>query len=142
MADQMLGTVIRHLVENELATVKEIEEVTGRGSSTVYRWVKGEGLPQFSDVRALVRRLPNPEARRVMIALLSSDLPVVVHWEDDLVVDDETGRTHDGQDVIAKSLLALNCLTDLLSEQHEAVQKQELTMNPEMRRDLQAAILS
>lgn len=125
--DKLLGTIVRHLVDNELATVREIEEITGRGTSTVYRWIKGEGVPQYGDLRALVRGLEKPEARKVIVSLLASDLPVVVSWADDLDPEAEAEAPRDGQDVIAKSLLALQCLTDVLSEEHGAVNRGELT---------------
>ena len=35
----MFGRIIRHLLDNKMTTIKEIEEVTGRGSSTIYRWI-------------------------------------------------------------------------------------------------------
>ncbi len=132
----MIGMVIRRLLDQKLTTIKELEEVTGRGTSTIYRWINGDsepqftdGEPQFTDVRLIVRHMRNPEARRTMISLLTSDLPIVVNWttDDEFTVQDERGRKHDGHEILDRTLLALNCLTDVLSEQNEAIHRQRLT---------------
>ena len=125
----MIGMVIRRLLDQKLTTIKELEEVTGRGTSTIYRWINGDSEPQFTDVRLIVRHMRNPEARRRMISLLTSDLPIVVNWtiDDEFTVQDERGRKHDGHEILDRTLLALNCLTDVLSEQNEAIHRQRLT---------------
>ena len=126
----MFGTIIRHLMDQDLTTVAEIEEATGRSTSTVYRWMNDEVQPQYVDVRRLVRELPSMDARRKMVDLLMSDLPVVIDW----LPDDEPGETaefnddeRDGHEVVGRTLLALDCLTELLSAQHRAIRRQELT---------------
>ena len=125
----MIAMVIRRLLDAKLTTVKELEEVTGRGTSTIYRWLNGESEPQYSDVRLIVRHMRDPEAQRTMVSLLASDLPVVVKWtnDDDFTVQDEAGQTHDGHEVLDRTLLALDCLTHVLSEQNEAIHKQKVT---------------
>jgi len=76
----MFGTIIRELIDRKLTTLKELEEVTGRGTSTIYRWINDESEPHFTDVRLLVRQLEKPEAKRTLVGLLTSDLPIVVDW--------------------------------------------------------------
>ncbi len=63
----MIAMVIRRLLDAKLTTVKELEEVTGRGTSTIYRWLNGESEPQYSDVRLIVRHMRDPEAQRTTL---------------------------------------------------------------------------
>jgi transcriptional regulator with XRE-family HTH domain len=126
----MLGTIIQQLLERHLTTVKEIAEVTGRGRSTVYRWLGGESEPQFHDMRQLVRRLAKLEARQTLVGLLTSDLPVVINWVTDdegFHGEDDRGNHLEGHEVLQRTLLALECVSDALSQQHEAIRRQELT---------------
>lgn len=126
----MLGIIIRYLLDHKLTSVKEIEKVTGRGSSTIYRWMNGESQPQLMDMRLLIRNLSNADARRTILELLTSDLPVVINWISDdqaMTVEDDAGKRHDGHEVLDKSMLALECLSQAMHEGHEAIRKQELS---------------
>jgi hypothetical protein len=126
----VLETAFRYLLDRKLTTIKEIEHVTGRGSSTIYRWMNGESQPHFTDIRQLVRGLKDPEARRTMVGLLASDLPVVIKWIDDEAAHRskaEENEPRDGHEVLERTLLALDCVTQVLHEQHEAIRKQSLT---------------
>ena len=129
----MLATTIRHLLDSKLTSVKELETVTGRGTSTIYRWMSGESEPHYQDMRRLVRRLQKPEARRTLVGMLTSDLPIVVNW-----IPDEAHMTEEkpekqeeeergGNEVLDRSLLALDCLSDALSEGNDAIRRKELT---------------
>lgn len=125
-----LGEVIRHLLDRKLTSVAEIETITGRGSSTVYRWINEESEPHTSDLGALVRGLADPEARRTAVSLLTSDLPVAIRWLDEnegYEVEDDHGRCHNGHDVLSRTLLALDCLSHALNLKHEALRTGEMT---------------
>lgn len=125
----MLGTIIRYLLDHKLTSIKEIEKVTGRGSSTIYRWMNGESQPQLMDMRLLIRNLANVEARRTILDLLTSDLPIVINWisnGQDMTVEDDQGRKHDGHEVLDNSLLAMEILSKGLHEGHDAIRRQEL----------------
>ena len=124
----MLEAYIRHLVEHDLTSVNEIEEITGRGTSTVYRWISGESEPHYGDVRALVRGLAKPEARRTLVGLLASDLPVIVTWlsADAPAPELETELQGAGHDALEKALLALDYITDGLAQGHQAIRQQAL----------------
>lgn len=124
----MFGHIIRHLLDDKQTTIKEIEEVTGRGSSTIYRWINDESDPHHTDMRLLIRHLRNPGARRTILGLLTADLPVVINWiTDDSETDNDTGTGRGGHEVIDRSLIALDCLTHALSEGNDALRRKELT---------------
>ena len=127
----MFGPIIRHLLDNKLTTIKEIEEVTGRGSSTVYRWINDESDPHHTDMRLLIRHMTNPEARRTILSLLTADLPIVINWITDHPTPDDAGNDtaadRGGHEVLDRSLIALDCLTHALSEGNDALRRQTLT---------------
>ena len=124
----MFGHIIRHLLDNKQTTIREIEEVTGRGSSTIYRWINDESDPHHNDMRLLIRHMKNPDARRNILDLLTSDLPVVINWiADESMTDVDTGDDRGGHEVIERSLIALDCLTHALSAGNDALRRKELT---------------
>ena len=130
----MFGTIIRNLLDNKLTTIKEIEEVTGRGSSTIYRWINSESEPHHTDMRLLIRHMTSPEARRTLLSLLTADLPIVINWiqEKDPRADEPASasadqRLEDGYEVLNQSLLALDCLGHALTEGNEALRTQQLS---------------
>ncbi len=125
----MFGPIIRHLLDNKLTTIKEIEEVTGRGSSTIYRWINDESDPHHTDMRLLIRHLSTPEAQRTILSLLTADLPIVINWiADEGTPDNENDPgERGGHEILDRSLLALDCLTHALSEGNEALRRQTLT---------------
>ncbi len=125
----MFGTIIRNLLDHKLTSIKELEEVTGRGSSTIYRWMNGESEPHHTDMRLLIRHLKNPQASRTILSLLTSDLPIVINWIHDEAeaADTPTDERTEGHEVLDQSLLALDCLTHALSEGNDALRKQQLT---------------
>ncbi len=124
----MFGHIIRHLLDNKQTSIKEIEEITGRGSSTIYRWINDESDPHHTDMRLLIRHMRNPDARRNILDLLTSDLPVVISWiADDSQTDGDGATDRDGHEVIDRSLIALDCLTHALSAGNDALRRKELT---------------
>ncbi len=126
----MFGTIIRELLDGKLTTLLELEEVTGRGTSTIYRWINDESEPHFTDVRLLVRQLSQREAKRTLVGLLTSDLPIVVDWlhEEELPkADPENPPPTAGHEVLERSLFALDCLSHVLTEGNEAIRQRELS---------------
>ncbi len=126
----MFGHIIRHLLDDKQTTIKEIEEVTGRGSSTIYRWINDESDPHHTDMRLLIRHMRNPDARRNILDLLTSDLPVVINWiADDSQIgsDGDTDTERGGHEVIERTLIALDRLTHALSAGNDALRRKELT---------------
>ena len=77
----MFGSIVCQLLDQKLTTLKELEEVTGRGTSTVYRWKNGESEPHYTDMRLLIRHLGSPDARRSILGqkdLLKVYLRIVI----------------------------------------------------------------
>ncbi len=78
----MIADALQTIINRRLTTVREIEEVTGRASSTVYRWLSRESEPGWSDVRSLLTGLHHPQARQSLLDDMVSELPVSVTWFD------------------------------------------------------------
>jgi transcriptional regulator with XRE-family HTH domain len=126
----MFAVIIKQLLERKLTTVREIEQVTGRGKSTVYRWMNDESEPQLSEMRKLIRHLENPEARHLIVAMLTADLPIVVNWlETHEAVERASEPAHvaRGHDAMEYALLALDYVSDVLAKGYEAIRRGELS---------------
>lgn len=76
----MLANLLKQLIDERLTSVREVESITGRTASTVYRWLAGQTRPDFEDVRLLIGGMRRPEARRRMLGLVTAELPVVMQW--------------------------------------------------------------
>lgn len=137
MPRPMFGAIIRDLLDHKLTTIREIEEVTGRAPSTIYRWMSGESEPHHTDMRLLVGRLGNPNARRTILSMLTADLPVVISWIDEVESASPRGPGEgdraDGHEVLERSLLALDCLTHAMAEGNDAIRRQELSREAYIR---------
>ena len=76
----MISECLRQLLERKLITVKEIEEATGRGNSTVYRWLEKKSQPDINDYCNMIQRIERRAVRAALIDAIITDLPVLVHW--------------------------------------------------------------
>jgi len=111
----MLGSVVEQLLQRKLTTMKEIEYLTGRGRSTIYRWMRGETQPTTVDLYNLLHGLASAEARHTALQLFAGDLPVVIQWcesEDDGQKDrSENSPTT----IVQKTTEALRFVVDALT---------------------------
>ena len=123
----MFAVIVKQLLERKLTTVREIEQVTGRGKSTVYRWINDESEPQLSEMRRLIRQLENPDARHLIVAMLTADLPIVVNWMETQETAGEPANVARGHDAMEYALLALDYISDVLAKGSEAIRRGELT---------------
>ncbi|WP_432797694.1 hypothetical protein [Poriferisphaera sp. WC338] len=76
----MISECLRQLLERKLISVKEIEEATGRGNSTVYRWLEKKSQPDINDFISMIQRIESRPVRSALIDAIITDLPVLVHW--------------------------------------------------------------
>ena len=96
----MLSKTLQQLIENETTTAKEIGELTGVATSTVYRWVSGESEPDFNSIRILLRHLKSQEAQRAILTVFTantgfhfSQIEVELDLNNDGVVDHRDAMT-------------------------------------------------
>jgi len=88
----MLAKTLRQLVEQQHTNAKEIGELTGVSTSTVYRWLAGQSQPDFDSVRLLIRHLPKQEAQQAILATVTAGTSWAV-TNNELELD----VNHDGQ---------------------------------------------
>lgn len=126
----MFANALRHVIDNNLTTRKEVQRITGRGAATIHRWLKGQSEPSYADVRKLVRGFHSVEAQRTFASILTGDLPVQLNWLDDDQPDVPMTleqRERSGQEAIDRSLMALECISQVLTEEHNAMRRRALT---------------
>lgn len=85
----MIQAVLQKLVDEHRLSVREMSELTGRGESTVYRWLSGESQPAYRDIAHLVRKVSDAKAREQLLCVILAGLPVVVDWREDAERADE-----------------------------------------------------
>ena len=64
----MLAKTLQLLIDENLTTAKEIGELSGVSTSTVYRWISGQSQPDYDSIRLLVRHMPRKEAQEAILA--------------------------------------------------------------------------
>jgi transcriptional regulator with XRE-family HTH domain len=115
----MLASTLQHLIQDKLVTVREVAELTGRGESTVYRWISGESQPDFEEVRLLTRRLKHAEARRRLAEMFTSGMPVTVEWRADVEDSAGEGQRESPAAALDAGLEALRDVADVLQRERE-----------------------
>lgn len=68
----MLAKTLEHIVEEKWSTAREIGELAGVSTSTVYRWIANESQPDFNSVRLLLRHLTHPKAQEALLNAFAS----------------------------------------------------------------------
>ena len=63
----MLTKTLNRMIEKKQTTAREIAEMAGVSTSTVYRWIAGQSQPDFNSIRLLVRHLPNKDAQETLL---------------------------------------------------------------------------
>ena len=74
----MIGQLLGELTEKRLTSVNEIARATGRGESTVYRWINGDSRPDYGSIRKLISGLGDAEAKRRLVEHFTSALAIAV----------------------------------------------------------------
>ena len=88
----MLSSVLQHIIDERISTAREMGELAGVSTSTVYRWVNRESQPDFDSIRLLVRHLPDPRGQEALLSVILAGTPWRLEYEEhDLDVN------HDGQ---------------------------------------------
>jgi len=79
----MIADVLRKITYQSMTSVHEIATITGRGESTVYRWINGESQPDFMSICKLANQLPSNEARQRLLDYFTQSMPVAITWAGD-----------------------------------------------------------
>jgi len=85
----MIADVLRKITYGGMTNVHEIARLTGRGESTIYRWINGDSQPDFSSIQKLASDLSNLSARQRLLDLFTQSMPVTTHWSENNASDPE-----------------------------------------------------
>ncbi|MEO0515097.1 MAG: helix-turn-helix transcriptional regulator [Planctomycetota bacterium] len=111
----MLHRTLQQLVDRKLTTAKEMGELAGVSTSTVYRWIAGQSQPDFDAVRLLVRLLPNPAAQEALLRVVTAG----TDWKldrMDLDLDLNGDGRIDAADALDASIAAVKHAADSLAQ--------------------------
>jgi len=117
----MLGDLLRKLVDDRLTSAKELERATGRGASTVYRWMAGQSQPDLGDVEKMLTGMESYEARRKLLGHILRDTPVRVEWLDAEEGARAATTSKARTDALDMSLTSLRLVADVLRRQRDAL---------------------
>ncbi len=67
----MLTKTLNRMIQRKQTTAREIAEMAGVSTSTVYRWIAGQSQPDFDSIRLLVRHLPNKKAQESLLGVFT-----------------------------------------------------------------------
>ncbi len=128
----MIDRTLQHLIEEKLTSAREISELAGVSTSTVYRWIAGESQPDFHSVRLLLRHLSHRRAQETLLSAFASGTGWhFLHSNCDKDVNHD-GRvdTDDALDAAIETIKAAACTLDQLQK---ANRDQQLTADETMR---------
>ncbi len=66
----MLARTLQQIIDRKQSTAREMGELAGVSTSTVYRWIAGQSQPDFDSIRLLVRHLPDHRAQEALLTVI------------------------------------------------------------------------
>ena len=109
----MFGKTLQRVIDQKLTSARELGELAGVSTSTVYRWIAGQSQPDFDSVRLLVRHLPERRAQEEILQSFTSgsdwqctrlDLELDVNNDGRIDADDALDATIESVTSAAESL--------------------------------------
>jgi len=73
----MIAETLQRLIDEGITSAKEISELTGVASSTVYRWLNGKSQPDFNAICMLLRQLPHTKGQEALLTCFLAG----THWQ-------------------------------------------------------------
>lgn len=115
----MLKQTLNRIIEEKLTTAREIGELAGVSTSTVYRWVAGQSQPDFDSIRLLVRHLPDRRAQEEILGVFLQG----TDWSADhqvLELDYNQDGKVDGHDALEATIELVQSAAQSLGRIHAA----------------------
>ena len=122
----MLAKTLQYLIDAGHTSAREIGEMAGVSTSTVYRWISGQSQPDFDSIRLLVRHLPRREAQEALISAFTAGTP----WQfthQDLELDVNDDGVIDAEDALDASVEAVKTAGETLRRVRAATRGKPLT---------------
>lgn len=111
----MLGKTLQRVLDQKLTTARELGELAGVSTSTVYRWIAGQSQPDFDSIRLLVRHLPDRLAQEEILQTFTTGSD----WHCtrlDLELDVNDDGTIDADDALDATIEVVKCAGETLSK--------------------------
>ena len=68
----MLRQTLESIIQQKFATAREMADLAGVSTSTVYRWISGQSQPDFDSIRLLFRHLPDERAQEALASAFAA----------------------------------------------------------------------
>lgn len=68
----MLADMLQKLIDDETTSAREIGELAGVSTSTVYRWINRESQPDFDSIRILLKTFPQRKAQEALVSVFTA----------------------------------------------------------------------
>jgi len=110
----MLTKTLQKLIDEQHTTAREIGELAGVSTSTVYRWIGGQSRPDFDSIRLLVRHLPKREAQEAILSVFAAGTA----WQfehNDLELDVNHDGSVNADDALDASVQAVRTAAESLA---------------------------
>ena len=128
----MIDKTLQHLIEQKLTSAREISELAGVSTSTVYRWIAGESQPDFNSIRLLLRHMRLPQAQEGLLSAFAAGTDwQFVHNDHDLDVNDD-GNV-DADDALDASIASMKAAAQSLEKVRTASRDGALTSEQTLR---------
>ncbi len=75
---RLLAPTLQKLIDTDATTAKDLGEMAGVSSSTIYRWINGESEPDFDSIRLILHHLPDPQAQLAILTAFIAGTPWTV----------------------------------------------------------------
>ena len=122
----MLAKTLQMLIDKNQTTAREIGELAGVSTSTVYRWISGQSQPDFDSIRLLLRHLPNCHAQEALLSIFTAG----TSWQfaqGNLELDVNSDGQVDAEDAIDATIDAVKTTGQSLSTIRAASRGKGLT---------------
>ncbi len=115
----MFDKTLQRIIEQKWTSARELGELAGVSTSTVYRWISGETQPDFNSVRLLLRHLTHPRAQEELLTCFTSG----TQWHftrAELELDFNQDGRIDAEDAMDASCAAVKAAADSMDQVRSA----------------------
>ena len=128
----MISKTLQHLINEQHTSAREISELTGVSTSTVYRWIADESQPDFNSMRLLLRHLPTRAGQEALLTAFAGGTAwQFVQHECELDVDDDGDV--DADDALDAAIHATKAATRSLEQVREAGRDERFSSDETLR---------
>ncbi|MBL4700899.1 MAG: helix-turn-helix transcriptional regulator [Phycisphaeraceae bacterium] len=75
---RLLAPTLQKLIDSNTTTAKDLGEMAGVSSSTIYRWINGESEPDFDSIRLILHHLSDTDAQLAILTAFIAGTPWTV----------------------------------------------------------------